>query len=269
MRSILLATDFSETAQHAVEYALLLFGDEQCEFLLFNSVHRLPSSPDMLISIEDLLSEQSKQNLAHQVTELKQRFQSTSLTSMSTHGDPSGVIRNMVKKHPIDIVVMGTQGRSALNEVFLGSNTRNLVNTIAKPLLIVPPDYPLRTPKKIVFGTDLVQVENLDLLNPMIYLAKKYQAEITILNITGDEEQAPVRHALHQLDFNRHFAGISYHFEVVHHLNPLEGILKFVARERVDMLVLLPKQYPLFRRLFHRSLTREMLNYTEIPLLVV
>ena len=268
MRRILLATDFSENAQHAIDYALLLLGDDELEFLLLNTVHFVHNVPEMLISLEDIMQEQSEKSLADNLKKLRGQQPRLTVETRSTPGEPSGVIQDIAEEESLDLVVLGSQGRSALQEAFLGGTARNLINHISKPLLIVPAGYPLQVPKKIVFGTDLTQVDNLDRLHPMIHFARKFKSEIIVLNITGDEANQKVKGALQKLDFNRHFSDINYSFEVVHHQNVLHGILQYIEENQVDMLVLLPKQYPKFKGLFHRSLTKRMAYRTEIPLLV-
>lgn len=269
MRRILLPTDFSENAQRAIDYAFMLWGDEDIDFLLLNSFCLMHNIPEMLISLEDILREQSEKTLLAHVEQIKKEHQSVSIRSMSAYGEAPGVIKDVVREKAIDLVIMGSQGSTALGEVFLGSNTKRLINGISKPILIVPPQYPLKTPRKIVFGTDLIQVEDLDILQPMIHLTRKFQAEIIILNVTGNTDNQEVQGALQKLDFNNHFADINYRFDVVRNENVLDGILGFLHREKADMLVLLPKQYPNFKRLFHRSLTKKIVYRTDIPLLVV
>ena len=268
MRRVLLATDFSENAHHAIDYALLLLGDDGLEFILLNTVHFVQNVPEMLISLEDIMQEQSEKGLESSVEHMKGQMPALSIESMSAPGDPSGVIKALADKESFDLVVLGSQGRSALREAFLGSTARSLIHKISKPLLIVPPGYALKVPQRIVFGTDLTQVDNLDKLHPLIHFARKFQAEIIVLNVTGNEDDKQVRGALKKLDFNRHFSDIKYRFEVVHNPNVLDGILSYIEENEVDMLVVLPKQYPKFKGLFHRSLTKRMVYRAEIPLLV-
>jgi len=269
VKKVLLSTDFSENAQHAIDYALSIFGDQDVNYFLLNSYYLIHNFSEMLISLEDILHEQSEKSLKKNLINIKNAHQSLAIETISTYGEPTVAIKKVVKDQGIDIVVMGSQGSSALKEVFFGSNTANLVKRISQPILIVPLHYPVKPPKKIVFATDLTQVEDLEVLEPMLLLARKYQSEIIIMNVTGKHSDLRVRRALDRLNFNNHFQGINYRFEVVQNEDTLAGISEFVGNELADMLVLSPKEYPNFRDLFHRSVTKKMIQRAEIPILVI
>ena len=63
MKKILLPTDFSDSARKACEYAINLFGDEPVNFVLVNSYIVPASTSEMLISISDVLRQNSIENL--------------------------------------------------------------------------------------------------------------------------------------------------------------------------------------------------------------
>jgi nucleotide-binding universal stress UspA family protein len=269
VKKVLLSTDFSENAQHAIDYALSIFGDQDVNYFLLNSYYLIHNIPEMLISLEDILHEQSEKSLKNNLTNIKNAHHSLAIETISTYGEPAVAIKKVVKDRGIDMVVMGSQGSSALKETFFGSNTANLVKRISQPILIVPLHYVLKPPRKIIFATDLAQVEDLKVLEPMLLLARKYQSEIIIMNVTGRHSDLRIRRALDRLDFNNHFQGINYRFEVVQNEDTLAGISEFVAHELADMLVLSPKEYPSFKGMFHRSVTKKIIQRTEIPILVI
>ncbi len=269
MKRVLLATDFSNNAHRATDYALLLFKDEGLEFLLLHTVDLIRNIPEMLISVEDILQEQSQRALQATIDRLKLQHQDVPMEYLSTYGSPISVVKKVIQQKEIDLVVMGSKGISALNEVFLGSTASKFINILTKPVLVVPSEYELKPPKRIVFGTDLTQVDQLDTLNPMIQLAKKYEAEIVILNVTGSENDSKVRNALSNLDFNKHFSNVNYRFDVSHSPLVLEGILTYLNEYTADMLVLLPKQNPVFEKLLTNRLSDQMALRTTVPLLLV
>ena len=269
MRRVLLSTDFSQNAQHAIDYALLLFGEDQMQYYLLNSYGMVNQTPETLISLDDILHEQSEKALQRSRKQIEDDHHSLEIETISTYGEAPVVIKKVVKDRNIDIVVLGSRGNKALDEVIFGSTTTHLVRRMVKPMLIVPLRYPQKPPAKIVFATDLSQVEDLTMLEPMLQLSRKYQAEIIIMNVAAKEEHPKAKDALQRLDFNNHFDGINYRFEVAEHENILEGISEFIAKERADLLVLTPKQYPTLKGLFHSSVTRKMIRRSEIPILVV
>ncbi len=264
-----MSTDFSENAQHAINYALSLFGEQDVNYFLLNSYFLTHNTPEMLISLEDILHEQSEKGLRKNLINIKNDHQSLAIETISSFGEPVVAIKRVVKDRGIDLVVMGSRGRSALSETFFGSNTADLVRRITQPILIVPLHYAVKPPGKIVFATDLIRVDDLEDMEPMLLLARKFKSEIIIVNVTGEHSDLKVRNALKRLDFNNHFKGINYRFEVVRNVDTLEGINEFIDNELADMLVLSPKEYPSFKGMFHKSVTKKIIQRTEIPILVI
>jgi len=269
VKKVLLSTDFSENAQHAIDYALLLFGDQDVNYFLLNSYCLMHNIPEMLISLEDILHEQSEKGLKKNLAHIKNDYQKLVIETISTYGEPAVAIKKVVKDRSIDLVVIGSRGRSALTETIFGSNTADLVRRITQPILIVPLHNVLRPPRKIVFATDLVRIDDLNFLEPMLLLARKYQSEITIVNVTGKHSDSRVKRALERLEFRNHFQGINCRFELVQNEDILEGINEFVSNELADMLVLSPNEYPDFKDVFHKSVTKRMIQRMKIPILVI
>lgn len=55
------------------------------------------------------------------------------------HGIPSEVIVEYAATHDIDLIVMGTRGRSGLERLLLGSVAENVLRTAGVPIVLVPP----------------------------------------------------------------------------------------------------------------------------------
>ena len=170
MKKVLLSTDFSENAQHAIDYALLLFGKEEVSYYLMNSYCLMHNIPETLISLEDILHEQSEKGLKNNLGQILDRHHEIKIDTISAYGDPSVTIKKTVKVRSIVLVVLGSRGSKALAGAVYGSTTSELVNRIAQPMLIVPLYSNTEIPKQIVFATDLVQVEDLTALEPMLML---------------------------------------------------------------------------------------------------
>jgi nucleotide-binding universal stress UspA family protein len=71
---------------------------------------------------------------------LEQRAARSSITAVETairHGTPFSEIHSHVEEHDIDLVVMGTHGRSGLERYLLGSVTEKIVRTSSVPVLTV------------------------------------------------------------------------------------------------------------------------------------
>ncbi|OAQ52604.1 UspA domain-containing protein [Natrinema mahii] len=87
------------------------------------------------------------------------RYPDCEVTTATERGRPFRVIDRYVEEHDIDVVAMGTKGRTGVKRVVLGSVTENVLRTVGAPILVVPPaasDAPLTedTVRNVLLPTD-------------------------------------------------------------------------------------------------------------------
>jgi nucleotide-binding universal stress UspA family protein len=97
-------------------------------------------------------------------------------------GIPSEVIISKIKELEIDLVVMGTHGSSGLREFFIGSNAEKVVRKAPCPVLTVKHEISLEETRKIIFGTDLLDVTE-NVIQPLKQLQDIFRAEIIIIRV--------------------------------------------------------------------------------------
>lgn len=56
-----------------------------------------------------------------------------------TKGDPAELIREVAVKTGVDLIVMGTHGRTGFSRLMLGSVASGVIHNSAMPVLLVPP----------------------------------------------------------------------------------------------------------------------------------
>ena len=127
MKNILIPTDFSENANHALAQAILTFPDPETRFLLVH-VYRMPYSGAVIsIDLDDLLMEEREAQLENQLDELRAKYPNIHISGRTLQGSLLDVITRLIKAEDIDFVVMGTTGATGAKGIFLGSNAANMV----------------------------------------------------------------------------------------------------------------------------------------------
>ena len=58
----------------------------------------------------------------------------------------------------VDMVVMGITGSSRISQVFMGTNTLNVIRHINTPVMIIPPDAKFTGIKNMLFVSDFKDV---------------------------------------------------------------------------------------------------------------
>jgi len=143
---ILVATDGSETARKSVEYAaelakqtgalLIVLTVIDKGFFLTQSIPSLAAPTQLIEPIEDYL----RQTAGAHVKEAEKLCKRKGIQSETAirSGHPVEEIIKEAEKSKVDLIVMGSRGRSAIKAAVLGSVTYGVINKDTKfPVLVV------------------------------------------------------------------------------------------------------------------------------------
>jgi nucleotide-binding universal stress UspA family protein len=142
-KKILFCTDFSEDAHWAFTYALNLAETYRSKLLIFHATE-LPPYADRL-SLH-LTSEELEELRTSQKKELEKEMETHYLQKMRglkdykilfKEGEPFLEIIRTAKTEAADLIVMGTHGRTALDNIIFGSTADKVVRKSPCPVLTV------------------------------------------------------------------------------------------------------------------------------------
>lgn len=143
IRRIVVATDFSPPAAHALEYASVFaerFGAELHVLHVVVEPLPLPAPDGAWIRPEDVvpgLVEQARRDLARHTAALN--LTTGSLICAVEVGFPVEQILKYVTDHQGDLIVLGTQGHRGFSRLLLGSVAEKIVRMATCPVLTVHP----------------------------------------------------------------------------------------------------------------------------------
>jgi nucleotide-binding universal stress UspA family protein len=145
MKRILVATDGSETADRAVDYAANLAKQNAASLLIVNVIggYGLPESLFSRFTnaqqawLQELLESISAQIL----TKARDRARNLGVASIeldSRPGDVAQTIAGIAEEKNADLVVVGKRGNGRVLGLLLGSISHKLVNLCPRPVTVVP-----------------------------------------------------------------------------------------------------------------------------------
>jgi len=280
---ILIPTDGSATAGTAAETALDLAQRFDA------SLHAI-SVAELDLPPTDVESEVAKMATQHgEATLATLREQAASVdvpvtTRVIETADPAHkAIIDYVNDHGIDLVVMGTHGRTGLDRLVLGSVTERTLRTSPVPVLTVHENVTLPSN----FGTILVPTDGSEPANRAAdhgtALAEATDAAMDIIHIvdlspvSGDFGSADVLTALED-------AGQQAVDDVIGRTKdaslqsveasvltgtPARGILDYVDERDVDLIVMGTHGRTGLKRYFLGSLTEKIVRVADVPVLTV
>jgi nucleotide-binding universal stress UspA family protein len=144
-RRILVATDGSEAADHAVDYAAGLAKREGADLLIANVIggYGLPDGvfTHVIYTGQASLKEMLDSISAETLTKARERARAAGADSIqleSRAGDVAEAVIDIAKEKAADVIVAGKRGAGPVERLLLGSVSRKLVNLAPVPVIVVP-----------------------------------------------------------------------------------------------------------------------------------
>jgi nucleotide-binding universal stress UspA family protein len=186
LKNVLFATDFSPHSQVALPYALAL--TRQYGAKLFGA-HVVPSEDYLFTAPESWPARiQSEEQLQQEVTgRLDEQLGGVTHEALFGVGDVWKVLSRFVAEHDIDLIVVGTHGRTGARKLLMGSTAEKIFRQAVCPVLSVGPNVPSKPVgeirfQDILFATDFGK-ESLAALTYAVSLAEEHQSQLALLHV--------------------------------------------------------------------------------------
>ena len=242
IRNIAIATDFSPWSDRAMQHALLVAHKFGAVLHLIHTVRRSEFAfvPDLMVRLDEL-AERDGENLmsvlhaAHSLDGIQHHY-------WNLHGECSEVFGKFLSDQKIDLLVLGTRGRSGISKLLLGSIAEEISKCVSTPVLAVGPASRNATwqleVKKVLFAADL-SMESSAALPYVLTAAKTWRAKLDILCLSGNSNGQHFTEG-----FNRNIdilAASKQDLSVQYHIQPgapSTTVLHFAQRNKADLIVL-------------------------------
>lgn len=264
MKKLLVPTDFSDNANNAIHYAAELADLLGASITLVNT-YRVYSTSGMFISVESYLKKDAARQMLETYEMMEKRLGKDRVESKIIRGDTIAVISDMANKGDYDLIVMGTQGASGLEEIFTGTTTNGVLKKSQKPVLAIPEDFQFAPIKNIVLAIDQKGLSVLKVLSPLIKIAQKSDAHVRIFHKDLGENDKGIDPSVEMyLEAVEH----SFHYDLDDdHLN--ESINQFVQDYKANMLAMVRRRRSFLEEVFHLSATTKEAFNSPVPLLIL
>lgn len=274
MKKILVPTNFSETANNALNYATALASLVDATIYLFHTYHVPVSSVEIPVDImgEDfqVITKEKQKQIKETITFFKEKHPFIDIKPILKEGFMTDNIKEIIDDEHIDLIIMGTEGAEGFAEVLFGTNAGSLIGKINSPLIIVPESYHYKPIQKIVYATDYLQ-SDIQNINKAAEFAKLFQAALQVIHVATLEDKAQ-----EQRDFRSfvihgnskvHYNNVSYRF--IDNETVADAIHNLTQDENTDMFVMVTHKRSFMQRVFDPSLSKKIAYHTTIPMLVL
>lgn len=282
MKTILIATDFSEGATHAANYGYQLAVQINANIVLCNAVTVPAEMPQAGLSVwptdtyESLL-QTSFDDLNQLKADLENFNLPTNVRPNITCENMEGTIEEVVQKlrnsQTIDLIIMGTHGSKGLSSFMLDNHTRGMIDNTKQPILFVPAAAKIKKVKKIAFAADFKHPEE-DLVSfySVLSLAKLLDAEVMLTHIYHENHCSTEFHdwakkSLMELRESSNYDAITYEFLKADETE--SGLYSLCGQQNVGLLAMVHRPHNFFDSLIHVSKTQKVAEHISIPLFVL
>jgi nucleotide-binding universal stress UspA family protein len=223
LKNVLFATDFSEASQAALPYAAAIARRYDSQLYIAHIMspasYIIPSLPCDPVTL-DSIHEAARADVRQRMETVASHLKTVPHHTYFREGDVWESLADLIQTHEIDLLVVGTHGRTGVEKLVLGSKAEEILRLAPCPVLTVGPKIAGRgklTPiesegkepveisvRQIVYATDF-SPESLAAAPFATSLAQEFQSKLTLLHVikkrkNKDHQSEPIDLALQRLE---------------------------------------------------------------------
>lgn len=273
MKNILVPVDFSQSSENALRVAAKLAKKNNAKILSLHVVELAESlfgTGQFNVDNEEIVFFMKLAKKKFQEFLDKDFLKGVDIDHDIEVGSTTFAINDIVEKNNIDLIVMGSQGVSGLEEVMIGSNTEKVVRHSEIPVLVVKKDIKDFDFKKVLFAT------NFDLKNVKAYnKAKEFadsfgaQMKLVYINMPGNqfysssEIKDHMRKFLNEVEIPLNNENV----KIYNDYSIQEGVLNASRFEKFDLIAMPTHGRKGLSHFFNGSIGEDVVNHSDIPVI--
>lgn len=277
MKKILVPTDFSKPATLASDVAVDIARKAGGEVILLHVVEGAGSSSiniegeatyegsweDKIFTLK--MIEKAKKQMAKFAAD--PRFSDVKVRQELRMGSPFHGMNAIITERKVDLVVMGTAGRSDLEQMIIGSNTEKVVRHSHCPVLTVHNKPARKEFKNIVYATSLNKDE--EVFSKIVRRTQQlYDATVHLVrvNTPGNFQRDSIVKKYMQ-DFAKKLQLKNYTINVYNDVTEEEGIVYFADSIDADLIAMATHGRTGFAHVLAGSIAEDVVSHSRRPVL--
>lgn len=263
--NILCAIDFSEHSLYALHYAIELGNKLGAQLHVFTA-YSVPHSTGRLRSLDNEIRNAVLEDLSDVVKEITPKITSDHQATINVmEGNSGRAISEFAKTHHIDLVVMGTQGKGSLSNIFLGSVAKKVVDNSSVPVIAVP--YPVKSncnPNLAILNMDEKEISSAKTIKFIRNFCHKVSMGLEIYHVitsltTTDVYQENVKK----------LGDIVKEVKAENNDDITLSIKNHAEASNACLIMMIRRPHSFWSRLFQDSKTTTELAMTRIPIMIL
>ena len=275
MKRFLIPTDFSPAAENAFKYANKLAAIDGSALKAFHVFHPEvdPSYPYIANSATDLLPIREEM-LNSFVTKASIDTAGMVMTQTKVEqevsiGYATDEIVRASREEDVDLIIMGTVGQNSFLNRMLGSVSSYVAQRAHCPTLLIPEKASFKDLKNVVYASNHKAADEV-MLQQFLNFAGPFNPNIHFVHV---EQERGFAYNVKDIKFEQivreNAPDLGFQLVSLQSDNIKDGLNEYIAENEIDLLVMATEHRSFFDNLFHKSITRKMALYAEIPVLIM
>lgn len=277
MKRILVPTDFSKPAMIATEVAAGIAKKAGAELTL---LHVIEEAVGNSLNVEGQVTADSGweeklftmkliEKAKKQMAKLLENpmLEGVKVNDLLRVGSPYHGMNAIITEKKVDLVVMGTAGRSDLSQMIIGSNTEKVVRTAHCPVLTLHSKPASTDFKDIVYATSMDKQE--EVFSRIVRTTQKtYDSTIHLVRInTPGNFQRDVVVKKYMQDFAKKLQLKNFTINVFNDISEEEGIIYFADSINADLIAMSTHGRTGFAHVLAGSIAEDVVSHSRRPVL--
>jgi nucleotide-binding universal stress UspA family protein len=259
MNTVIVPVDFSETSLNAAKYAAqLLTGHYGVTMILYHSYSKASEA------------ENTTENLKNLKTELlKNQAVKIEILSFEENDFVDG-LEKTARHRRADLIIMGITGRSAIAQVFFGSNTLKMAERKVCPVLIVPQNAAFSPLKNVMLTSDFKSTIDTTPSIPIKDFLDVFKPNLHIVNVDNEHYiSLTENYETEKQELKKMFADYNPEFYFMRLFDVDEAINLFAESRNIDLIIAIQKNHSFIGKLLNGSRTKTLSYHSKMPILVM
>ena len=279
IRNILVPTDFSNDAYNALFYATQLYKNQKCTFHILHAYDRKSHFKEEFRSgkatkkLQEFLSDRTAECLRetyHKIMGDTDKNPLHQFISVPKNDSLEKAVKGYMALNPIDLIVMGTKGRTGAMDIFLGSNTIQMVKSkIDCPVLCIPKQIDYHPISQLGYITSFKHSLDKFTLSIVKSLSVSCEAALHIVHICDNENRSSSQEK-NKAYLSDYFKDTCLRFHTIpYKRSKAKTVAEFAKTHQIDLMAMCYYPHFFLEKLFREPVILDLSIYTEIPLLIL
>jgi nucleotide-binding universal stress UspA family protein len=271
MSNIITATDFSDIADKAVNYACRMAAQLNDSIIVIHAFIipvAFTDTPMPVMPIEDG-KKIADSRMNEYIGKLRSVFPDLNILSQVMYGEIVDCLQEYIDENKGSrCIVMGNSAAEGPS-IWTGGTILHALRKLEYPVIAIPENAVYKPVKKICLACDYKEITDKFPLEQLKDLVIETGAELHVLNIGHNSKDITDSTVMETEQLHLYLKDLAPQYHFIDSENVDVSIESFVKSNNMDWLIVIPHKHSFFEKLFHKNHTEALAGISHVPLVAL